>query len=428
MRSFSNWLRLALLATVALTSACGSLPLFSKGGAGETSQPSADSRSAAAASIAKRSAPLQVASTGDYAPFTTIDAQGVRSGLDVEVAERFAHDLGAPLAWLPLTWSNLDAATASGSFDVAMSGVTLRADRALLGRFTRPLATTGAVAIVRAASARRFAAPEALDQPGVRLAVNAGGHLERLARERFRRATVLPQASNADVPLALRDGRADAAISDTAEAHLWLSADFVALPPFSVDHKGALLPVDRAELATQLDTWLRAREADGWLNAARVRWLGPGASLDAAAAAREAVAALIQLRLDLMPSIAAAKRAAGQPIEDPAQEARVLERVRAAVPADPARAEAVYKLLFAMAKQAQRDAAPVDVPPSLEVLRAALGRIDETLCAELEQLPASAADSWFTTLTRTLGRSADVYRLGATLGVAGSWWTDTPDQ
>ncbi|MEO8603861.1 MAG: transporter substrate-binding domain-containing protein [bacterium] len=414
MRAFRHLSRVAVVLALAWAAACTSIPPSSNGGPPpRTHAPAA----AAAASAAAKATPaaLRVASSGDYAPFSSIDSQGVRSGLDIEVAERFAHDVGLPLDWVPLTWANIDAATVRDGFDVAMSGVTLRPDRALIGRYTRPMATTGAVAVVRAADAGRFATPDALDRPDVRLAVNSGGHLERVTRARFPHAVILPQSRNAAVPLTLRDGRADAAISDTAEAHMWLNADLVELPPFTVDHKGYLLPIEQAGLATQLDAWLRAREADGWLNAARVRWLGQEASMDAASAARQAVAALIRLRLDLMPAVVAAKRSANLPIEDRAQEARVLERVRGQVPADPGRAAAVYSVLIEMAKAVQRDALPLATAPPLDSVRVAIGRIDETLCAELQSLPASPQAAWQSALSRTLGESPDVAALSRAL-------------
>jgi len=360
-------------------------------------------------------AALRVATTGDYAPFSSTDAAGQRRGLDVEVAARLATDIGQRLAWVAVTWPTLDAATARDAYDVAMSGITMRADRAIVGRFTRPYATTGAVAIVRAGDAARLAPPSALDRPGMRLAVNAGGHLERLTRLRFPRATILPQAANALVPAALRSGAADAAISDTAEARGWLAPGLVALAPFSVDYKAYLLPVEQAALATRVDAWLMAREADGWLNAARVRWLGDGASRDAAAAARQAVAGLVRLRLDLMPAVAAAKRAADLPIEDREQEARVLDRVRARVPSAPARAVAVYAVLIETAKTVQRTAPAVAAPPSLDALRAALGRIDETLCRELERLPPATIAEWRMALAPALGDGVAVRQLSDAL-------------
>lgn len=359
---------------------------------------------------------LRVATSGDYAPFSTMTADGVRGGLDVAIAERLATDLGMRLDWVPLDWPQLSSELEQGRFDVALSGVTMRPERALIGRYARPYAMTNAVAVVRPADGSRWRTVADLDQPSIRLAVNAGGHLERVARAHFPSATIVPVADNR-IAEALAGPDIDALVTDTAELAAWPAGKPrpIALPALTLDHKAPLLPVDRAALAARIDDWLMAREADGWLNAQRVRALGPSASLDAAGAAGQAVAALITLRLALMPDVAAAKRQNGQPIEDLAQEARVLDRVRSQVPAAPARAAAVYAVLIDAAKTIQRQTPTRAAGPSLDVLRAALGRIDEALCRELERLPALPADAWRAALAPIGLPAGDVARLVAAL-------------
>lgn len=361
--------------------------------------------------------PLRVATSGDYPPFTTVAADGARAGLDVAIARRLADDLDLELTWVPIAWPDLEAATARGGFDVALSGVTMRADRALVGRYVRPYALTAAVLAIRPADAGRWHTLAALDRAGTRVAVNAGGHLERVARRELTHATIVPVAGNR-IAAALASAGVDAVVTDTAELAAWSAGQ----PPprivarFGLDHKAPLLPADRAALAARIDAWLMAREADGWLDAERVRALGPSAALDAASAARQAVAALITLRQGLMPAVAAAKRAAGLPIEDREQEARVLARARDRVPAAPDRAAAVYAQLIAMAKTAQRSApAPAGAAPSLDTLRAALGRIDEALCAELDRLPPSTAPAWRGALAQTGARRTEIVALAAVL-------------
>jgi len=279
--------------------------------------------------------------------------------------------------------------------------VTVRADRALAGRYTRPYATVGAVAVVRAADAQRFTL-DALDTPDVRIAVNAGGHLESVARARFPRAQIRAVVENERLRGELLDGRADAVVTDTAELRAWAEPRVSVLGPFRVDHKAYLLPADRDALAARIDAWLAAREADGWLNRERVRWLGSAAELDAAAAARESVAALIRLRLDLMPAVAAAKHAAGLPIEDRAQEARVIERARA-LSAHPDRAAAVYAQLIELAKLVERASpAPPDSGPPLAELRDAIGRTDVALVRALDGAPRDSPPEWKETLQRVV--------------------------
>jgi cyclohexadienyl dehydratase len=361
---------------------------------------------------------LRVATSGDYAPFS-IASDGKRSGMDVEAAARLASDLDRRVEFVAVPWPELAAASQRGDFDVAMSGVTMRADRALVGRYTRPYAVVGAVAVVRQPYAARFPSVDALDRPGVRIAVNAGGHLEHVARARFPRATIDAVPDNRTLPQRLLDGRADAVISDSAEVRTWQRPNLRTIGPFTVDHKAYLLPARQEQLALRIDEWLVAREADGWLDGERTQWLGPAASMDSAAAGREAVAALIRLRLDLMPSVAAAKRAAGLPLLDEAQEARVIERVRG-LSSRPAHAEAVYRQLIEMAKAVQRAAPAPANPAGLAELRDAIARIDAPLVLELDRAPARDVDVWQPVLSRSLDMPgvapSDIAALARTLG------------
>src|SRR5262249_4056045 len=154
------------------------------------------------------------------------------------------------------------------------------------------------------------------------------------------------------------------------------------------------------DLAARLDAWMAEREADGWLAAERKRWLGDGGALDSASATRESVAALIALRTSLMPMGAAAKRAASLPIEDLAQEARVLDRVRAENQAAPERAVAVYRSLIEIAKDVQRKSPAAAPTATLDALRAAIGRVDEQLGRELRRLPPDDVVTWSAALDR----------------------------
>jgi cyclohexadienyl dehydratase len=342
---------------------------------------------------------LRVATSADYAPFSS-DRAGTLHGMDVDVAARLARDLGMRVEYVRVGWPQLAAATQQGGFDVAMSGVTMRPERALIGRYTRPYALVGSVALVRSDDAHTQSV-DALDRADVRIAVNAGGHLERVARMRFPAASIEPVTDNQAVMQRLADGKADAVVTDTAELQEWTRPGVRALGPFSIDHKAYLLPADRGDLAARLDAWMVAREADGWLDAERVRWLGRAASMDPEAAGREAVVSLICLRLALMPDVAAAKQAAGVPIEDRAQEARVIERVRARS-ARPDATAAVYRQLIELAKAVQRGAPAAPSHASLDELRAALGRIDEQLVGELDRAPRGSPDEWRTSLARSL--------------------------
>jgi cyclohexadienyl dehydratase len=370
--------------------------------------------------VASAAAPLRVASSGDYAPFSYEEEDGKLHGLDVEIAERLARDLGRELRLVRFAWPELEEKLGRGDFDVAISGVTMRPDRARAGWYARPYAVTGAVALLRFDASIRSL--DDLQRPALRLAVNAGGHLERTAREAFPQAQIDPTTDNASLAERVRDGRADAAITDSAEVRRWLGRDLRAVGPITHDHKAFLLPASQAQLAARVDAWLLERERDGWLAARRLRWLGEPAALDGDAMTREAVAALVELRLGLMPAVAAAKRAAALPIEDAAQEERVVQRARAAAGDFADRAEAVYRVLIEMAKEVQRRAPATAAPPALEPLRAAIIRVDAQLARELQRLPPAAPGAWQSVLGRNLGplgiEAESVRRLAGLLAIA----------
>src|SRR5439155_1334536 len=200
--------------------------------------------------------PLLVGTSGDYPPFS-LARDGTTEGLDVEVARRFARDSGRRLELVRFRWPELTRDLAAGRFDLAMGGVTLRPERAVAGVFTRPVAEAGAVVL----------AHQRLDPrtSWLRLGVNAGGHLERVAARLFPRALLVRTNDNRALAELLTGGAADAILTDEAEADALAIPGAVRLGPFTRDRK-AYLGRDPA-LVAELDAWLRAREADGPLPA-----------------------------------------------------------------------------------------------------------------------------------------------------------------
>jgi len=270
---------------------------------------------------------LRVGTSADYAPFS-VEAGDALAGFDVEVARAFARDTGLALRLERFAWPELAGDVAEARFAVAMSGVTVRPGRSVIGRFSVPVARSGA--LVLAGSAVAAGGLDGLDRPEVRIAVNAGGHLERAARRRFPHASLLALGANEAVPRALASGAADAIVTDTLEAPHWQRAlpDAQRLGPFTRDRKAYLwsLPATGAE---RLDAWLLARESDGMLARLRERWLG--VTGPAVATPFTALVAAIGERLSLMPWVAEAKRQGGSDVRDREREARVLAAAHADV-------------------------------------------------------------------------------------------------
>jgi len=325
---------------------------------------------------------LRVGSSGDYAPFS-VRNEVDWGGFDVEVARRFAQDTGRRLELVEFRWPALEIDLAANRFDVAMSGITMRPWRALVGTFARPIARVGAVILAHPGLPATLAE---LDRPERRIGVNAGGYLERVAHRLFRHAEVMAIPDNRQVAEQLRARTVDAVVSDEIEAGMFrrMVPDAVLLGPVTNDRKAYLArdPV----LAEELDGWLRARESDGSLPAFRARMLGAqwGSPHTTLASDLDALLAQIELRLAFMPAVAIAKEARGLPTTDPAQEALVMARARERAALLGVDADQIAALFDAMMRASRRVQDAYRAVPSRE--RPAI----ETMDLDTEARPALA--------------------------------------
>lgn len=422
-------LALALAVTAALTLATAA-PLRAADGAAaaavaegtaaaaaKVAPTGSDAAATAAAAAAASEKILRVATSGDYAPFSfssspespAADGSDLR-GFDVELARQFARDNGYRLEFVRFRWPELSKQMAAGTFDVAVGGITMRTERSISGRYSVPLVATHAMALTWKGSG--VTNRMELDRAGRRVYVNAGGHLEHIADEAFRRAQVIPLADNDAVRMALLDRMGDAVVTDDFEQKVWTAnvRGVVAIGPLSDDRKAWFLPPGNAELAAKIDRWLLAKERDGTLECLRTREFGPsGSDYAATATPVAAFATAVAERQALMPLVWAAKRKLGKPVEDKAQEAAVLDAasnaLNAATAGQPApdaeAARAVFEKLLVISKDTQQGLADRDSKrrPGAMIVRSkdgqAVGRTGTTgnSTSKPEADPVSSVDA-----------------------------------
>jgi cyclohexadienyl dehydratase len=388
---------------------------------------------------------LHVGTSGDYPPFSDWKAERPR-GFSVALVEAFAASHGFEPSWVRFRWAELVGELGAGKFELADSGITARPERSVAGQFTVPVLRNGAVLLLRRPSWAAASAPaypqelgtalealRAIDKPELRVAVNRGGHLERVAHSLFHQAQVQAIPDNAGVRQALASGQVDAALSNNLEAPRWAEglSGLELLGPLTRDVVAVYVRSDKPELLTQLDTWLMEQEQSGTLGQLRSRNLGPGAAEPTALPVQALLAATAE-RLALMPWVAAAKQRTGKAVEDPAQEARVLASFRAEVrKTQPEGPPPVADAALDAFTQAQMDAAklvqqrtpaePGAPTYSLETdLRPAVARITARMAWLVGRLPAELDESMVLQQARDwLGASglepAEVERLARTL-------------
>jgi ABC-type amino acid transport substrate-binding protein len=211
---------------------------------------------------------IRIGTTGDYAPFSFVRG-GERRGIDIDLGERLARDLGVRLVWVATSWPALVADLDAGRFDVVMSGVTVTDERRAHGCFTDEYVITGKTVLAPCDRAARFTSLEAIDRPGVRVIVNPGGTNARFVDSHITRATIVRHADNVSIFAALATGGADVMITDALEATRIADEDPRLCAPLPETYfervpKAFYLPADTAWHG-RLDAWLDARRADGTL-------------------------------------------------------------------------------------------------------------------------------------------------------------------
>ena len=369
--------------------------------------PAAPSAPAAARPAA---ASLRAGTSGDYPPFSRWKDDHPED-FAAALLGAFAADQRLALTWSRFRWPDHDADLRAGRFDLAADGITVRPERSVTGRFTVPVARGGAVLLLRrpawalttGAGVPALAALHALDRAELRVAVNRGGHLERVARGLLTSAHLVAVAENSAVREALARGEVDAVMTNTFEAPRWAQGleGLERIGPLTHDVVALYVRADQPELAARLDTWLLAQEESGALGALRARHLGGGGPT---ATPLGALLSAVAERLALMPLVAAAKRRSGKPVEDTAQEARVIEGAREVVRraaaergVAPPRTEvldAFFRAQVEAAKVVQRCAPSAAMAPAFSLdddLRPAIARITARMAFLLVRLPPGLA-------------------------------------
>jgi chorismate mutase-like protein len=264
---------------------------------------------------------LRVGSTGDYKPFSYRQAGGGFVGMDVELAGELARSLGVRLQVVPTSWPTLMADLGADKFDLALSGVSVTAERQRQALFSVPYLHDGKTPIARCDNVARFQTLAQIDRPDVRLIVNPGGTNERFARAHAPHAQLTVYPDNVTIFGQIVGGAADVMITDAIETRLQqrLHPQLCAVhpeAPFDMTDKAILLPRDAA-LKAYVDRWLQQRLDNGDVPQRLDRWLAFPWGL-------EPLRQAIDERLLLAQDVARAKWNVKAPIEDLPREEQVI--------------------------------------------------------------------------------------------------------
>jgi chorismate mutase-like protein len=307
---------------------------------------------------------LRVGTTGDYKPFSyRTNEASPWIGLDIELAQQLAKVIGVRVEWVATTWPALMRDFNANRYDIAMSGVSISAERQRVAYFSVPYLSDGKTPITRCENVARFQTIAQIDQPGVRVIVNPGGTNERFARAHLTRATITVWPDNITIFDRIVAGEADVMLTDAIETRLQqrLRPQLRAVhpdAPFDLSEKAYLLPRDE-RWKREVDEWLRPIVANGELARLLEKWLAhPWPRATPGAIAVDDLCQLIANRLELMPDVARYKWNQRSAIDDPVREQQIIDGLKREAEAMgvPAKwAERFFRAQIEAAKLIQRD-------------------------------------------------------------------------
>ncbi len=126
-----------------------------------------------------------------FVPWAMKNKQGEFIGFEVDVAKRFAKDLGVKIEMVPTAWGGIVPALLVGKFDVLIGGMSIRADRAKQVAFSMPYYYTGQSLVAHKKKAGALKSMADYNSADVSIAVRMGTTSQKAAKKLFPKAKIL---------------------------------------------------------------------------------------------------------------------------------------------------------------------------------------------------------------------------------------------
>ena len=241
-----------------------------------SSQPEADSSRLDAI---KKANQLRVCTTGDYRPFTYLDPEsGDWSGIDIDMAQDLAEELGVEVEFVQTSWKNLMPDFLE-KCDMAVGGVSISLERAEQAYFSDATLDEGKTPITLCENVEKYDTVKEINQPGVRSITPIGGTNEKFADEHYPEGEIIRFEDNNAIFDEIIAGRADVMTTDASETR-WVAHEKPELcavhpdKPFNFSQKAYMLPRGDETFRQYVNQWLNMSKNDGTLKQAEKPWFG----------------------------------------------------------------------------------------------------------------------------------------------------------
>lgn len=223
---------------------------------------------------------LRMGTCATIEPFS-FQANGKLTGLDIELSQLLGQRLSKKIEISDMNFEGLIPALQSGKIDFALSNFNVTEERKKLINFSLPYVENDISALVRRPSAVKqgLQLASAADLKDKRIGVLVGSAHDTYATKNYPDATILQYKSPADVALAVKTGKVDAALFDAEPLREIMrqddSLDLLGDPLFTFD-VGVGFKKDNQALRDQFNQFLAEIKQNGVHGEMVRRWMEKG--------------------------------------------------------------------------------------------------------------------------------------------------------
>lgn len=223
---------------------------------------------------------IVVVTENAYPPLQFIDASGTAVGWEYDAMAEIAERLNATVVYENISWDAMIPAVSEGQFDMGMTGITIREDRAEIVDFSDSYMTSEMVMLVRGDEERFSDAASFAADPDLLVAAQPGttpfyvAVYDVLDADEANPRIQLFETFGAGVA-ALRNGDVDLVLTDGTAGNGYVAASEGALKivgeKLGTEDFGFIFPKG-SDLVGPINAAIADMKADGTIDALNTRW------------------------------------------------------------------------------------------------------------------------------------------------------------
>jgi polar amino acid transport system substrate-binding protein len=216
---------------------------------------------------------IRIATDATWPPFESVNEQSKQiEGMDIDIMNAIAEKENLNIEFVNVSWDPLLAGMAQGTYDAAISSITITEERKKDMLFSDPYFAAGQLVVVRKENTTITGKNSLTGQVGVQLGTTGDIEVQKIAT-----AKTKPYD---DIGLAFQDlmnGQINAVVCDNPVALLYVGKNADKLKTvgnvFTDENYGIAVAKGKTDLLKKINAGLAAIKAEGVIDKAAQKWL-----------------------------------------------------------------------------------------------------------------------------------------------------------